>query len=65
MARNKRAGWGFWAKTPEGRTVHINGNRNMEQETLDALLRMMDILYKQAEAKAAAKEVDSENCKGD
>lgn len=60
MARKKKAGWGFWAKTPEGRTAHISGRRDMEQETLDALLRMMDLVYKQAETKAAARDANNE-----
>ena len=42
----KQSGRGFWALTPNGHTVHINGRRDMSQETLDALLNMMDLAHK-------------------
>lgn len=51
----KRGGHGFWAKTPEGATVHIKGDPNMPQETLDAILRMMDLAVKNAAQKQRSK----------
>ena len=54
MAKRKNEplrGRGFWAKTPDGRTIHINGRRDMPQETLDAILRMCDLAYKNAMSK--------------
>ena len=48
MAKKKNSGWGFWSQTPEGHTVHISGRRDMPQETLDALLRIMDLAHKNA-----------------
>ena len=47
----KRSGHGFWAVTPEGHTVHIKGDPNMPQDTLDALLGMMDLAHKNATEK--------------
>lgn len=44
----KRKGRGFWLVTPEGHTAHVKGDPNMSQETLDALARMMDQVYKNA-----------------
>lgn len=37
---------GFWTTTPEGGTVHINGDPNMPEETLNALLGLMDAAAK-------------------
>ncbi len=44
----KRKGRGFWATTPEGHHFHIKGDPNMPQETLDAIIRVMDQAYKNA-----------------
>lgn len=54
MAKRKSktlAGRGFWAKTPDGGIVHINGRHDMPEETLDAILRMCDLAYKNAMSK--------------
>ncbi len=45
------SGRGFWAITPDGYTVHINGRRDMSQETLDAVLALMDLAHKNASEK--------------
>lgn len=42
----KQSGRGFWALTPNGHTVHINGRRDMSQESLDAILGIMDVAAK-------------------
>lgn len=47
----KRKGHGFWSVTPEGHSVHIKGDPDMPQETLQALLSMMDLAYKNAAKK--------------
>lgn len=39
---------GFWVTTPEGKVAHIKGDPNMSQETLDAILSMIDQAYKNA-----------------
>lgn len=44
----QQKGRGFWAITPNGHTVHINGRRDMPQETLDTLLGIMDLAAKNA-----------------
>lgn len=33
---------GFWAVSPGGNEVHINGDPDMSKETLNALLALMD-----------------------
>ena len=38
---------GFWTKTPEGHTIHINGDPAMSEETRFALSVMMDKLTKE------------------
>lgn len=38
---------GFYAATPNGHTMHINGDRHMSDETLAALGHMMDLAVKQ------------------
>lgn len=38
---------GFWTKTPDGHTVHINGNPNMSDETRLALSILLDTTAKQ------------------
>lgn len=40
---------GFWTKTPDGHTVHINGDPNMSKETRLALCAVMDAVAKQYE----------------
>jgi hypothetical protein len=42
---------GFWTTTPNGRQVHIKGDPAMPEETLQALCRMMDLVYQQFSAK--------------
>jgi NTP pyrophosphatase (non-canonical NTP hydrolase) len=37
----------FWTKTPDGNTVHINGNPGMSEETRLALATVMDAAAKQ------------------
>lgn len=37
----------FDVTTPAGHTARIRGNPEMPQETLDALMRMMDLAYEQ------------------
>jgi hypothetical protein len=41
---------GFWTKTPDGHTVHINGDPNMSEETRLALSVMLDEAAKQFSA---------------
>lgn len=38
---------GFWTKTPDGRTIHVNGNPKMSKEQAFALSVMMDAAAKQ------------------
>lgn len=38
---------GFWTKTPEGHTIHINGNPAMDAQTRLALSVMLDQAAKQ------------------
>lgn len=38
---------GFYMRTPEGNTVHVNGDPNMAEETAAALGEMMDAVVKQ------------------
>lgn len=40
---------GFWAVTPAGRTVHIRGNPNMDEESRRLLLSIADKAHDQVE----------------
>lgn len=40
---------GFWMKTEEGSTIHVNGDPNMPKETRQALGRLMDAATKEIE----------------
>lgn len=61
----KRSGHGFWSVTPEGHPVHIKGDPNMPQETLDALLSMMDQAYKNATEVMSCGHTKDNLCRGD
>lgn len=39
---------GFWVTTKEGNRIHINGDREMAQETLDVICRVFDGAIAQA-----------------
>lgn len=40
---------GFWTKTPDGHVAHIDGDRDMSQETLEKLHKMLDLASRQVE----------------
>lgn len=44
-------GWdvpaGFWSQTSEGNTIHVLGDPNMDQATLDALGKAADLAIRQ------------------
>lgn len=40
-------GRGFWTGTPDGHVMHVNGDRDMSEETLNALRHLMDLAVKQ------------------
>jgi len=38
---------GFWARTPNGSAIHVNGDPNMSDETLEMLGQVMDLAVEQ------------------
>lgn len=47
IADDSPRGTGFYSTTPEGHTMHVNGARDMDNETLAALAQLADLAFKQ------------------
>ena len=52
-ADDGRTGIGFYATSPEGRAMHVNGARAMDEETQQAIGTLADLAYKQVARHAA------------
>ncbi len=46
-ADDGRTGIGFYATSPEGRAMHVNGARDMSEDALQAIGQLADLAYKQ------------------